>query len=367
MFKKYQSFKGGNVTMKKLILIILSFCTINLEAQVHYEKSIVKFKEMLNESEPLNLKKAVFIVENAFWDNQLLEKDFDANLSFISALVKTKYSKSINYETKDSIFIKQYHSIFKTITDTTIILSKGDSAYFLPFRYNFEDMFGTKDWSNMFVTKLLATHKGNCHSMPYLYKILCDELSIPCYLALAPNHIYIKHRSEKIGWYNTELTSASFPIDAWLMASGYITLEAIQNGIYMEALDDKKCIVLCVYDLAKGFDRKYRDNDGSFVIKCCDLALEHFPNFINALILKAETKKRQFEKLMKSQNISTPSVLKQQKEGKALWDDMNNLYSQIHKLGYRAMPEKMYVDWFESLQKERDRYDNKQVSKMNKN
>ena len=62
------------------------------------------------------------------------------------------------------------------------------------------------------------------------------------------------------------------------MASGYVTLESIQKGIYMDALDDKKCIALCVLDLAKGFENKYPDNDGTFIIKCCDLTLEHFPN-----------------------------------------------------------------------------------------
>ena len=299
---------------------------------------------------------------------KLSEADFNDDVLFTLNLSKQRM-KSLdmtNYKGKDSFLLKQYASIFKTFTDSSVVISKGDSALFIPFRYNFDDMFGEKDWSNMFVTKLLATHKGNCHSMPYLYKILCDELGIPCHLALSPNHIYIKHRSEKVGWYNTELTSASFPIDAWIMASGYIPLEAIQNGIYMEALDDKKCITLCVYDLAKGFDRKYPDNDGSFIIKCCDLALEHFPYYINALILKAETKKRQFERLEKERNISR-SELKQQKDGKALWEDMTQLYNQIHKLGYRAMPEKMYVDWLTSLKKEKEKYGNKQVIEMNRN
>ena len=203
--------------------------------------------------------------------------------------------------------------------------------------------------------------------MPYLYKILCEELGVPCYLALAPNHIYIKHRSEKGGMYNTELTSASFPIDAWLMASGYITLESIQNGVYMDALNDKQCIALCVLDLAKGYDRKYPNNDGMFIIKCCDLALEHFPKYINAMLLKAETRKKQFEKLMKERNISTPSVLRLQKDGKMLWDDMNSLYTKVHKLGYRTMPEQMYVDWLLSLKKEREKYSNKQVIEINKN
>lgn len=327
-----------------------------------------KLNSMLSLKTEFNFKKAVYLVENTYFDNKLIEKAFENNLYVLSAVANERYKKSlISYDFKDSINVKKYASIFKTLTDSFLIVSKRQSMAFTPFHYDFDDMFGEKDWSNMFVTKLLATHKGNCHSMPYLYKILCDELGIPCHLALSPNHIYIKHRSEKVGWYNTELTSASFPIDAWIMASGYIPLEAIQQGTYMEALDDKKCITLCVYDLAKGFDRKYPDNDGTFIIKCCNLALEHFPNFINALILKAETKKRQFERMMKERNISTTSELRQQKDGKTLWDEFTKLYVTIHKLGYRTMPEQMYVDWLVSLKKEREKYSNKQVTEMNKN
>ena len=79
----------------------------------------------------------------------------------------------------------------------------------------------------------MATRKGNCHSLPFLYKILAEELGAKANLALAPNHIYIKHWNEKDGWYNTELTSGIFPIDSWLMASGYIHLDAVANKLYM--------------------------------------------------------------------------------------------------------------------------------------
>ncbi len=351
------------------ILLFQSLLLLGQSPKQSYFNAFDSIEAMLNYKKPLSFNKSVFLAENVFLESKVSENDYVEDMLLIIAIIKKRFIKSEIgiYKGKDSLLVKQYASIFKTLTDTSIVNIQNKSSIFLPFRYNFEDMFGEKDWSNMFVTKLLATHKGNCHSMPYLYKILCDELGIPCHLALAPNHIYIKHRSEKVGWYNTELTSGSFPIDAWIMASGYIPLEAIQNGIYMDALDDKKCITLCVYDLAKGFDRKYPDNDGTFITKCCDLALEHFPNFINAMILKAETRKRQFERLMKAKNISTPKELRQQKEGKELWDDMNSLYAQIHKLGYRAMPEKMYVDWLVSLKKEREKYGNKQVMEMNKN
>lgn len=353
--------------MKKLSFIsIVLFLVVRVNAQ-SFSKTYDLFEKMLSGNTSSSFKKAVFSVENTYIEGKILEADFNTDLLFTLNLSKQRFRslELTDYNGKDSLLMKQYASIFKTLTDSSVVVSKGDSALFLPFTYNFEDMFGEKDWSNMFVTKLLATHKGNCHSMPYLYKILCDELGIPCHLALSPNHIYIKHRSEKVGWYNTELTSASFLIDAWIMASGFIPLEAIQKGTYMEALDDKKCITLCVYDLAKGFDQKYPDNDGSFIIKCCDLALEHFPNFINAMILKAETKKKQFEHLAKERNL-TPSVLKEQKDGKELWDDFTKLYVTIHNLGYRTMPEKMYVDWLTSLKKEKEKYGNKQVMDMNK-
>ena len=346
-----------------LFFVGLSHTTVKGQVSKPYEAAYTTLEKMCLIPDSIDFKKAVFTVENAFLGNQISEQGFNKEIATLLNLAKAKY-KAFNTENAlvETEKVKQYESIFKVMTDTTFMNYYGEKAFFLPFRYNFDDMFGEKDWSNMFITKLLATHKGNCHSMPYLYKILCDELGISCHLALAPNHIYIKHLSEKVGWYNTELTSGSFPIDAWIMASGYIPLEAIQNGIYMEALDDKKCLTLCVYDLAKGFDRKNPDNDGAFIIKCCDLALAHFPNFINATILKAETRKRQCERLMKEKNISTPKALGQQKEGKALWNDMNSLYAKIHSLGYRAMPEKMYVDWLVSLKKEREKYSNKQVT-----
>jgi hypothetical protein len=56
---------------------------------------------------------------------------------------------------------------------------------------------GDKDWSKMFVTTLIRTHNGNCHSLPYLYKILCEEIDSKASLSLEPNHVYIKQLDEK--------------------------------------------------------------------------------------------------------------------------------------------------------------------------
>jgi hypothetical protein len=44
----------------------------------------------------------------------------------------------------------------------------------------------------MFVTKLLRTNSGQCHSLPLLYKLLADRLGIAARLSMAPNHSYIQ-------------------------------------------------------------------------------------------------------------------------------------------------------------------------------
>ena len=49
-----------------------------------------------------------------------------------------------------------------------------------------------------------------------------------------------------------------------------------------------------------------------------------------------------------------------------MWEEMRSTYEKIHKLGYRTMPEKMYVDWLVSLKAEREKYSNKQVTGMGK-
>ncbi len=271
------------------------------------------------------------------------------------------------YSHRDKEVISNYASVFHLFSDTIKLVLNNKQALHPPIKYDFTDIFGSSRWENTFVSKLLVTKTGNCHSMPYLYKILCDELNVPCHLALAPNHIYIKHRAEKGGWYNTELTSATFPIDAWLMASGYITLEAIQNGIYMDTLSEKESIALCVIDLAQGYNHKYPDNDGNFVIECCDLALKHFPDYVNAMLLKAETRLRQLQQMQKRYGYAYLKELTNRREGKAKWDEMNALYGQLINLGYRQMPEQMYVDWLFSLKKEKEKYINKQAPGATKN
>ncbi|MFT4070386.1 MAG: hypothetical protein QM654_00515 [Dysgonamonadaceae bacterium] len=324
------------------ILILLSFfcfadaLSSNLDSRSRYIDVYEEIEKMLQNNR-LDFRRAVYLTENIYLDDKIDENDFYETIRFYGSISKDLISSGdIEYSEKDKDIAMVQCGVFIFMTDSTSILINGNSIKSIPFSYNHEDPLGQKDWTNMFVSKLMETNIGNCHSLPYLYKIIMDELGYKSHLALAPNHIYIKANNKKVGWYNIELTCADFPTDAWYAASGYIHTDAIRNGIYMRALSDREAIAMTLVDLAQGYQAKFGMQDGSFIIKCCDTALEHFPNYINAMLLKAEILTELYRK----------------SNDKELFSQMTELYTTIHKLGYRKMPQQMYTNWVNSLKAE---------------
>jgi hypothetical protein len=355
--------------MKQLKLFILfSFCSVFAQAQTDqeiYDKAFEKVNCMLLETCSASFKDAVFTVENAYFSNQLDKENFDKRILFLTQLSKSLIAnRELIYNLPDKEEVKKCAAIFTVIADTVpILIDSGKVAYIYPYTYDFNDIWGHKEWSNMFVSKLLETKTGNCHSLPYLYKILADEIGVKAHISVAPNHFYIKHQNKGNGWFNTELTSGIFPVDAWLMASGYIHLDAVVNKLYMEALSEKQMLALNLIDLAKGYEKKLGVHAKiEFILKCCDTALRYYPNYINALILKAETKKKEFDFLMTKYNAQNPADILIHPEAQQVFNEMTALYAQIHELGYRKMPEEMYLNWLVSLKAERSKYENKNIS-----
>jgi hypothetical protein len=98
-------------------------------------------------------------------------------------------------------------------------------------------------------------------------------------------------------------------------------------------------------DLAQGFKRKLNAGD-EFVLNCCETVLKYYPNFVNALLLKAEI-------MLKSNVVETDL------------NEIEEIYKKIHNLGYRKMPEKMYLEWLVSLKEEKIKYQNKKIENLN--
>lgn len=353
--------------MKKYFTILFTFICLNSFSQTEqkiYDRAFQQIDSMLEETWPLSLKEAVFIVENAYFSDSLSHEEFGKRITFISEVTRQLIaSRELIYNMPDREEVSKHAAIFSVITDSIpVLIDTGRIVYILPYTYDFNDIWGDMEWSNMFVSKLLATRTGNCHSLPLLYKIIADEIGAKAHIAIVPNHMYIKVQNKVNGWYNTELTSGVFPFDSWLMASGYIHLDAIVNKLYMEALSDKQTIALCMTDLAKGYERKLgQEANREFIIKCCDVSLKYYPDYINALLLRAETKKKIFDSIMAENNAKDPQDIMHLPQAKVIFAEMTEEYSRIHDLGYRKMPESKYMDWLLLLKEKRNKYENKEI------
>lgn len=356
-----ESFKSFSIELMKnylIIILLLTFGLVRSQDNMFYNNAYQTINDMLNEKRPYKFKDAVFSVENAYYQGKLNMDEINKKIAFLTSFCKQlSENRKLIYTGADQVAVTKYAAIYSVMCQETPVIIENDTIRYKPFTYDFEDVFGHNDLPNLFVSKLLGTQKGNCNSMPYLYKILAEELGVDAHLALAPNHVYIKHNIKSIGWFNTELTSGIFPQDAWLMASGYIHLDAIQNGVYMKALNDEESLALLLVDLANAYNRNFPGNDGAFVLKCAERAIQIHPFLATALILQAETHKNQFEKIMQHQNTKEINKVLNDPKAKELFTLMNKEYKYIHKIGYRTMPENMYLDWLVSLKTQRKKYE----------
>lgn len=298
-----------------------------------------------------SFKDAVFISEQGYGDrvsplnyyNYYIEKYKRLILKFASLFHDSTYHQS------DSLNIALNQSVFMIMCRKIGFLS--DSLFYstIPFSYNFEDPEGEKDPGNTFVTHLLGTHLGNCRSLAYLYKILANEIGASCWLSLAPNHIYIRNYSNQHGWYNTELTSGTFPTDAWIAATGYINPDAIRSGLYMDTLSNQQSIALCIIDLMNGYIRQTNNFTDGFVLKCCNIVLKYQQINPMALLLKAEALKQIFL-LQKSK--SEPNAF-------ITFNEMEKVYISLIKYGYREMPLHVYKKWVNHIKEKEKSYSQK--------
>lgn len=348
------------------LFFVLTFnCVVSKakDSTQYYQQAYEIIDSMLTGNSPLNFKKSVFITENAFFNGQMSYLKFDREIKSLMNIIQiVRNTNPIIYDELDKNNVEINAAIFKVMTDTIpILIDTSNLLFHYPFSYDFEDMWGINDWGSMFVSKLLITQKGNCHSLPYLYKILSEELGAQSYLAFAPNHIYIKLHSKKTGWYNTELTSAIFPVDAWIMASGYVYLDAIRNGLYMDTLSLKQSVANCLLDLAQGYQKKFGESNPEFVMKCCETVLKYHPVNVNAMLTKAEAQKHFIDIKMKEKGVKKPEELFTDNSIMVMYEDMEKTYVKLHTMGYRRMPEEMYMQWMGLLKSEPEKYINQKI------
>ena len=311
----------------------ISFASANDHKEM-YRKVFEEQSQMIKGEKPIDFKRAVFITENAFHKNTLSYFNFCNRITNQGNQLKQfiKAKNLSNYKTGGNYAVFNYMMQPSSLNDNRVC------------SYDFDDFMGRKDWTKMFVTKLMDTKGGNCHSLPYYYKILCEEIGAKASLALAPNHIYIKHIDEEAKWTNIELTNGGFPRDQWMIQQMAISVEAIKNNVYMKPLTQKESIAMTMFDLACGYDFQFGEDE--FYFEIVETALSYFPTCIPLLMCKSNY----YGGLgMKEQKKTSPDP----KKLKYYYDLQTAMLEKINALGHKEMPPELYRKWVESVEKEK--------------
>lgn len=317
----------------------------------HYYQAFEKLKSM--NPDDFSLKEATFLIENAFYENTRAYSEFEQTISNIAGFIKDAMQEQ-NLDTNNHL--SKNLSIYQYIADTLTVNGKTHK----PYTYDFNDYMGKENWDNMFVSKLLYKGKGQCNSMPRLYLILAEELGAESYLAFAPNHSFIRFKSKLGEWHNAELTSGAIMSDIFMLDSGFMKAETVQNGNYMTGLTRRQLMSMIFNDLASGYISKFGRDE--FVQEVIDKALELNPESINTNIHHFNMRLARMSFVAQQLQIKQTSDLKPYPKAVEIFKSLAKQDRKLKDLGFEEMPKERYEAWLQSLKEEKEKQDNETFS-----
>lgn len=316
-----------------------------------------EFVAMLNGQLPLDIKTAVFLAEHPF-DPSFNWEQYNKQIKEISNHIYYKL-KADGISVNDNV--AKNLALFEFFTDTVTVKHPGKEAPVTtyPMFYDFEDFWGRKDPTKVFVSKLLRTGTGQCHSLPLLYLILAEQLNVDAYLAFSANHSYIKFMDNFGIWQNIELTNHVFTSNNYIIQSGFINATALKSKIYLQPLTKKEVIAQCVNDLASGYMKKYGYDD--FVLKCTNLALKYLPNST-----KAHQLQEMYYGSLNHHVITqykkyglTRSDFEGDEKAMRIYGQLVQAQQKVDSLGWMKMPDGAYTSWLNSLNEEANKQEHR--------
>ncbi|MDE5568839.1 MAG: hypothetical protein K2J12_10430 [Muribaculaceae bacterium] len=258
-----------------------------MTAEVYYVSAFNEMSDMLAGRDTLSIKRAVYLAEWAFYEGNLdYRTDFCDEIDRIKTFILSLYD------------VNNMH-IYKTgmqMSITSYMVSPFSGNGYTPYTYDFESFSMDEEaFEHQFVSRTLKTHKGQCRSLPWMYKILANELNADVALAHAPRHSYIMYKDEDNitpeEWINLELTTNQMNPSWWIKQDFEICDSAVIVGTYMTPLTDLQTVACQMADLAFGYWKKF-DRYDEFTYYCASRSLEIYPMNPNAWIIRGKSLER---------------------------------------------------------------------------
>lgn len=331
------------------------------EATKQFWDALLVLTDMAEGKRSFSLTEAIYTVENAYLKNGLNRGQFysaiQSRAEFARQIMQREQLDTGNNLAKNYAIQRQFEQENKFIQPKT-----GKAITVPKLEYDFNDFMGDSSHAQMFVSKLLATGKGQCHSMPLLYLAVAEQLNAKAYLSFSPEHSFIRFSDDDGSLYNFETTSGAVVSDKWMTRSGYITTAAIKNKIYLDTVSQRQLLALCINDLAMGYiyDHGY---DG-FAEMALKYGLPLDPKGIQGNIILSNFWAAKTGKAIRYLNLATKEQFEQNGIAKAMQKRMLQTYDLIDGLGYQKMPKDVYAAWLQTVNEEKEKQDQRELQQQ---
>jgi hypothetical protein len=327
-----------------------TFPSLNHPSKKAYFDAFKELQAMVEGETAIDLKRAVFITENAYLNNSMEYSDYLKAISHMLEVISLKQQQD-GYPM--DIQVAKMHTLHKFVSDTFSVKFPGAETDYThyPMTYDFDDFRGEENYTKQFVSKLIVEGSGQCHSMPLLFLILAQEYNTEAYLAFAPSHSYIKFPDDNGNWHNLELTNGMLTSEAFIMESGYIKAEALISKIFMDTINMRQTIAYTMVDLVKGYIRKYGYD--KFVLEATNYAIEQNNSNVFAHMLKANYYTALSMYVVKQMGYPKPEIVFEDEKARDLFILRDESYNELERVGYEEIPKEVYASWLKSLEKEK--------------
>jgi hypothetical protein len=327
-----------------------------------YKATINRFQSYLNQFLQLNpdnfsITQAVYLSEAVYYDKPYSYEEFEKAIKqragFVKQILKQE-GLSIKNGSAVHYGIQKLFSQDNTIKDN----KTGKEILLKRIEYDFDDFYGEKDWTKMFVTKVLQTNSGQCHNLPLLYLCLAEQLNAKAYLSLAPNHSFIQFPDSKNRLHNFETTNGNLVSTQWLMQSDAISATAYKNKTYLDTLSSRKLYAQCLADFQMAYLMKNGYDNYSQQLSNQILAIDS--TNINALMTNSNYATYLFQDLLKRAGFPPKEKFTEYPELQSTYNNMMAAQQKVNERGYQDMPEQQYKDWLKSIEAEKQKQRHKE-------
>lgn len=315
-----------------------------------YWDALNSLKAMQSGQKPISLRNAYFQLESAYGNTYLTYKEYNEALnSSVNFIKKWMVENKLNPKDNEAL----NYAIQKFMKDTLVISNSNPDSqnpnsktFHFPFRYDYIDFQGEKDFRNYFITKCVATGYGQCNSLPGNYLCFAEGLGAKAYLSLAPQHSFIKYPDDNGNIHNYEPTSNWNISDKWYQDNMFIGTKAKNKGIYLDTMNRRQIIADCMVDLAFGYMTKYGVADTKFVNDCIQSAMKEFPKNNNIRICFTYSKMLagMLDRELYKCGIKDLKDIEKCPSAQQLYLELKKNEELISQLGYQEIPEKMYLE-----------------------